>query len=113
MDKIDAKLIRYNTKLAMIKSKVAEDQVNMKPEYLSQVSNLEKKRDEFMKKYGQLRICSEPGWEDVKGEAKTAWNELEKAFDKADVFIVKKIIRDNSNKYRRKSRYLKLCDDKR
>lgn len=113
MDKLGAKLIRYDAQLVRIKSNVAEVTVDMKPEYLSHVVNLEKKRDEFMKKYGQLRICSEQVWEAVAGEVQNAWNELEKAFDKADVFLLKKMIRDNSNKYRSQSRYLKLCEDKR
>ena len=115
MDKIDVKLIRYNTKLARIKGKIAKVPVDMKPEYLSQVADLEKKRDEFMKKYDQLRICSEQEWEDVDGVAKKAWNELDKAVeravDKADVFILKKMVRDNSNTYLSQSRYLKFCDD--
>ncbi len=113
MDKIDAKLIRYNAKLVRIKGKCVEAPVDMKSEYLSQVANLEKKCDDFMKKYGQIRICSEQELEEVDREAKKAWNELEKAFDKADVFILKNMVRDNSEKYLRRSRYLRLCDDRR
>jgi len=83
MEKIDAKLTQYNAKLAQLKGKAAEVQVDMKVEYLDQVENLEKQRDEFMKKHGQLKAASERGWEDVKIGTEKAWNELEGAFDKA------------------------------
>jgi len=117
MDKIHDKLIRYNTKLARIKGKAAKVPVNMKPEYLGQVAYLEKKCDDFMKKYDQLKICNAQVWENGDSGAKKAWSELEnavdKAVDKADIFILKKIIRDNSNKCINESRYLKFCEDKR
>ena len=83
MEKFDAKLTQYNAKLAHMKGKAAEVQVDMKLEYLSQMENLEKKRDEFMKKHGQLKTASEHGWEDIKVSTEKAWNELEQAFDKA------------------------------
>ncbi len=83
MQKIDAKLLQYNAKLAQMKGKAAEVQIDMKLEYLDQVDKLEKKRDEFMKKHGPLITASEQGWEDVKTGTEKAWKELEEAFDKA------------------------------
>jgi len=82
MEKINAKLAQYNGKLAQMKGKATEVHVDMKLEYLSQVENLEKKRDEFIKKQGQLKTASEHGWENVKGGTEQAWNELEEGFDK-------------------------------
>ena len=82
VEKIDAKLTQYNAKLAQMKGRAAEAQVDMKLEYLSQVGNLERKRDEFIKKHGQLKASSEHGWEDIKVGVEKAWNELEDAFDK-------------------------------
>lgn len=83
MEKIDAKLIQYNAQLAQMKGKVAEVQVDMKLEYLDQVEKLEKRRDEFVQKHGQLKIASEQKWEEVKVGTEKTWNELEDAFDKA------------------------------
>lgn len=83
MEKIDAKITQYNAKLALMKGKAAEVQVDMKLEYLSQMENLEKRRDELIKKHGQLKIASEHGWEDVKVGTEKAWSELEDVFDKA------------------------------
>jgi len=82
MQKIDAKLTQYNAKLAQMRGKAAEVQVDMKLEYLSQMENLEKKRDELMKRQSQLKTASEHGWEDIKVATERAWNELEDAFDK-------------------------------
>ena len=83
MDKVDVKLAQYNAKLDQMKEKAAEVQADMKLEYLEQVENFEKKRDEFMKKHEQFKTASEHGWEDVKVGAEKAWNELEEAFGKA------------------------------
>lgn len=83
IEKIDAKLAYYNVKLDQMKSKAAEVQVDMKLEYLDQVENVEKKRDDFIKKHGELKIASEHGWEDIKVGTEKAWNELQGAFDKA------------------------------
>ena len=83
LEKIEAKLTQYNAKLALMKGKAAEVQVDMKLEYLDQVGNLEKKRDEFMKKQAQLKIISEHGWDNLKVGTEEAWKELEGAFDKA------------------------------
>jgi len=82
MEKIDAKLIQYNAKLAQMKGKATEVQVDMKLEYLGQVENLEKRRDEFVKKHDQLKTASQHGWEDVKVGTEKAWSELEQGFDK-------------------------------
>ena len=83
MEKIDAKLTQYNAKLAQMKGKAAEVQVDMKLEYLDQVENLEKRRDEFVKKHDQLKTAGEHKWEDIKVGTEKTWNELEDAFDKA------------------------------
>jgi len=82
MEKIDAKLTQYNAKLAQMKGKASEVHVDMKLEYLGQVENLEKKRNAFMRNYGQLKTTSEHGWQDVKVGTEEAWNELEESFDK-------------------------------
>ena len=83
MEKIDAKLTQYNAKLAQLKGKAAEVQIDMKLEYLSQMENLEKKRDGFMKKHEQLKTAGEHGWDELKAGTEKAWHELEEAFDKA------------------------------
>lgn len=82
MEKIDARLAQYNAKLAHMKGKAAEVQVDLKLEYLDQMGALEKKRDELMKRHGQLKAAGEHGWEDVKVGTEKAWNELEEAFGK-------------------------------
>ncbi len=112
MDRIDIKVIQYNAKLAQMQSKVAEIPADMKEECLSQVENLEKKRDEFVKNHGQLKTISGHGLEAVKGGAERAWNELEEAFDKADVFILKKKVGDSSNQYFDKCDCIKHWNDR-
>jgi F0F1-type ATP synthase membrane subunit b/b' len=83
LEKIEANLAQYNAKLTEMKAKVAEIQSDMKSEYLSQVDSLEKKRDEFLVKYGQLKETSGHAWEDVKAGTEKAWNELEDSIEKA------------------------------
>lgn len=83
MDKIDANLTQYNAKLLEMRGKAAEVQADMKLEYLSQVENLEKKRDELKEKHDQLKKAGESAWEDVKTGTENAWNELKSSVDKA------------------------------
>jgi hypothetical protein len=83
MEKLDAKVAQYNAKLAQMKGKAAEVKVDMKLEYLEQVENLEKRRDELMKTHSHLKTASEHGWEDVKVGTEKAWNEFEEAITKA------------------------------
>ena len=82
LEKIEANLAKYNAKLAVMKAEVAGVKADVKLEYLSQVDNLEKKRDDFMVKYGQLKKTSEHGWEDVKVGTEQAWNELKDSIEK-------------------------------
>ena len=49
-----------------MKGKASEVHVDMKLEYLGQLENLEKKRDAFMRKQGQLKTASEHKWQDIK-----------------------------------------------
>jgi len=83
LEKIEANLAKYNAKLDMMKAKAAEVKADMKLEYLSQVDNLEKKRDDFMVKYGQLKETSGHGWEDVKLGTEKALNEMKDSIEKA------------------------------
>ena len=83
LEKIEANLAKYNAKLAVMKAEVAEVKADMKLEYLSQVDNLEKKRDDFVVKYGQLKETSGHGWEDVKVGTEKAWNEMKDLIEKA------------------------------
>ncbi len=83
LKKLEDNLTEYNTKLVEMKGKVAEVQTDLKSEYLSQVDNLEKKRDDFAAKYGQLKDASEQAWDDVKIGTEKAWNELEDSIKKA------------------------------
>jgi F0F1-type ATP synthase membrane subunit b/b' len=83
LEKVEANLAQYNAKLVEMKVKVAEIQSDMKAEYLTQVDSLEKKRDEFLVKYGQLKETSGHAWEDVTAGIEKAWHELEEAIEKA------------------------------
>ena len=83
LEKIEANLALYNAKLAVLKAETAEVKADMKLEYLSQVDNLEKKRDDFMVKYVQLKETSEHGWEDVKVGTEKSWNDLKDSIEKA------------------------------
>lgn len=83
LKKLEVSLAEYNARLVELKAKAAEVQSDMKSEYLSQVDNLEKKRDDFMVKYEQLKETSGHAWEDVKAGTEKAWNELEDSIEKA------------------------------
>lgn len=83
LEKVEANLAKYNAKLAVMKAGAAEAKADMKIEYQSQMGNLEKKRDAFMVKYGELKETSEHGWEDVKAGTEKALNELEDSIKKA------------------------------
>lgn len=83
LKKIEDNLAKYNIKLDEMKDKVLEVQADMKSEYLSQISHLEEKREDFLIKYGKLKETSEHGWEDVKVGTEKAWNELESSIEKA------------------------------
>jgi len=82
MQKIEAKLAKFNAKLDGVKAKAAEARADVKLEYLSQVENLEKKRADFLVKYDQLKLTSEHAWDDVKVGTEKAWSELEETIDK-------------------------------
>jgi len=82
MEKIEANIAKYNAKLSVMKAEAAEVRADVKLEYLSQVDKLEKKRDDFMLKYGQLKSSGEHGWEDVKVGTEHAWNELKDSIEK-------------------------------
>lgn len=83
IEKIEANLAQYDARLLEMRGKAAEVQADMKLEYLSQVENLEKKRDEFKEKHNQLKKAGEHAWEDVKAGTEKAWNELKDSVDKA------------------------------
>ncbi|MDR3583935.1 MAG: hypothetical protein P4L59_01250 [Desulfosporosinus sp.] len=83
MKKLEDNLTEYNARLVLMKAKVTEVQDDMKAEYLSQVKNLETKRDDFAAKYGQLKESSEHAWEDVKVGTEKKWSELKESIDKA------------------------------
>lgn len=85
IEKIEANLTQYNARLLEMRGKAAEVQVDMKLEYLSQLENLEKKRDEFREKQEQLKKSSEHAWEDLKTGTENAWNELKNSIDKATI----------------------------
>lgn len=61
----------------------AEVQDDMKAEYLSQVKNLETKRDDFAVKYGQLKESSEQACDDVKVRTEKKWSEFKESIQKA------------------------------
>jgi hypothetical protein len=81
--KLEQNLNEYNAKIAEMKTKVAGVKADVKAEYLAQVEGLEKKRDVFVVKYGQLKDANEHAWDDVKAGTEKAWNDLEHSFGKA------------------------------
>jgi len=83
LKKLAEKLADYDLKIAEIKFKVAEVQDDMKAEYLSQIENLEEKRDELAVTYGQLKQSTGNAWTDIKTGTEKAWLNLEKAIEKA------------------------------
>ena len=83
LEKIEANLAQYNAKLALMKAKVAETHSDMKLEYLAQVDALEKKRDDFMVKYGHLKETNGKAWLDLKIGTEKAWAEMEGSYEKA------------------------------
>lgn len=83
LEKIEANLALYNAKLVKMKAEVALVKVDMKVEYLNQMDNLERKRDDFRLKYEQLKGSSELGWEDIKDGTEKSWHELKDSFEKA------------------------------
>lgn len=111
-DRIDVNFIQYNAKLAQLKYQVTEIEAEMKEEYLDQVRNLEKKCDELMKSHAQFKTTCGQGVEAIKDGTAKAWNDLEEAFDKADILILKKRFRDSSNKHFNKCDCLKHWNDK-
>ena len=78
--KLEENIIDYNKKLAEIKTKATGIKADMKADYLSQVDNIEKKRDAFILKCGQLKEANELAWDDEKGGMEKAQNELEHTF---------------------------------
>jgi len=81
--KLEENLNEYNAKIAEMKTKIAGVKADMKTEYLAQVEGIEKKRDAFEVKYGQLKDSNGHAWDDVKAGTEKAWNDLEHSFGKA------------------------------
>lgn len=80
---LEQKLVEYDVKIDKMKVQLAEAKADMKMEYRYQVTNLERKRDEFVVKYGQLKDSSGHAWDDLKLGTEKAWDELEDSFEKA------------------------------
>jgi F0F1-type ATP synthase membrane subunit b/b' len=83
MKKLEENLAEYNAKLSQMKAKVAEVQDDMKAEYLTQVKNLETKRDDLALKFGQLKESTGQAWDDVKDGTEKTWHELKASVEKA------------------------------
>jgi len=83
LKKLEEKLADYDLKIAEIKFKVAEVHDDMKTEYLSQIENLEEKRDELIVNYDQLKQSTGNAWTDIKTGTEKAWLGLEKSIEKA------------------------------
>lgn len=83
LEKVEANLAQYNAKLAGMTAKAAEVRADMKLEYISQMESLEKKRDGFLVKYGQLKESNGQAWEDLKAGTEKAWNDMEGSIEKA------------------------------
>ena len=83
LEKVEANLAQYNAKLAGMKARTAEVRADMKLEYISQMESLEKKRDGFAVKYGQLKESNGQAWHDVKTGTENAWNDMEESIEKA------------------------------
>ncbi|MDR3599334.1 MAG: hypothetical protein P4L49_02435 [Desulfosporosinus sp.] len=83
LNKLHENLTEYNAKLVEMKAKVAGVGADMKAEYLAQVENLERKRDDLVVKYGQLKESSEHAWDDVKVGTEKTWSELKDSIEKA------------------------------
>ena len=81
-EKIEANLALYNAKLAKLKAEATLVKADMKLEYLNQMDNLDRKRDDFMEKFGHLKDTSEQGWEEVKVGTEKAWHELKDSIEK-------------------------------
>ncbi len=82
IEKLEKSLTEYDAKLDKMKAKAALIQGDLKAEYLSQVANLEEKRDEFVVKYGQLKESSGHAWDDIKVGTHKTWSTLEDSFEK-------------------------------
>ncbi len=83
LEKTNAQMEQYNAKLAGIRAKANEVNVDVKLEYLNQVEKLEAKRDGLKEKYEQLAKAGESSWADMKKGTENALNELKEAFSKA------------------------------
>ena len=83
LEKINAQIDQYSAKLAGMRSKATEVNVDMKLGYLNQVEKLEEKRDALKKKYREISKASESSWEDIKEGTESAWNDLKESLDKA------------------------------
>ncbi len=82
IERLERNLNEYNAKLVEMKGKASAIQGDMKAEYLSQVENLEKKRDDLKVKYSQLKESSEHAWDDIKVGTQKTWSILEDSFEK-------------------------------
>lgn len=81
--KLEENITACNAKVAEMKVKATEAKNEMKAEYLSQVDELEKKRDVFAVKCGQLKDANGHAWDDVKAGTEKAWNDFEHSVGKA------------------------------
>jgi len=53
--KLEENIVNYTEKIYEMKAKAAEVQSDIKAEYLFAAKSLEKKRDDFVVEYGQLK----------------------------------------------------------
>ncbi|MHB9103168.1 MAG: DUF2934 domain-containing protein [Sulfuricella sp.] len=79
--KLEAQLREWDAKLEELKSKAQNAKTEIRADYEKQLEILASKRDMARTKVLELRQRTEGAWEDLKGGAEKAWEEMRKALD--------------------------------
>jgi len=83
LEKFKAKLDEWNAEIDKLKAKAAQAKAEAKIELEKRVGDLETRRQEVENKIHQVRQASGEAWENLKGGAQKAWDNLDQAVKSA------------------------------
>jgi predicted nucleic acid-binding Zn-ribbon protein len=83
MEKLKARLDKWNADIDKLAAKAAQEKKKAKVEYQKQLDDLLAKRDDVRDKLSAMQQAGEGAWEDLKEGLDNSWEILKMSFDKA------------------------------
>lgn len=78
------KLDLLNAKIVELEAKANEKKGDARREFKAKLSGIRESKDQAERRLAELRLASQPAWEDVKRGAEQAWKSIADAVEKAN-----------------------------